>query len=339
MAISLKDVANRAGVSSGTVSNVLNRPDRVKQGTVERVNRAIKELGYVPNAAARQLRAGQSTSVGLIVLDVGNPFFADLAKGAERRAAEAGLSILLANSDESAEREDRYLDLFETQRVAGVLISPVSDNLPRLHRLRERGIPVVLVDRGAAESDFPSVSVDDVAGGRMATRHLLELGRERIAFVGGPLRIRQIADRYRGACDAVEEAGHGSVEYIETSALTLDAGRAAGERLAVAARKGRFDAVFCANDLVALGLQQALLSGPDPISIPTQLALVGYDDISFAAAAVVPVTSVRQPRELIGSTAIELLLGAVAAGGGGRQVIFQPELVVRASTAPTAKQS
>jgi len=331
--ISLKDVAMRAGVSSGTVSNVLNRPDRVKPATVERVNRAIQELGYVPNAAARQLRAGQSRSLALIVLDVGNPFFTDLAKGAERRAADAGLTVLLANSDESAEREDRYLDLFETQRVAGVLISPVSDDLPRLHRLRARGIPVVLVDRGAEDSDFPSVSVDDVAGGRIAAEHLLETGRSKIAFVGGPLRIRQVADRYRGACDAVEAAGRGSVEYIETSALTLDAGRVAGARVALGAKNGRFDAAFAANDLVALGVQQALLGAADPVAIPGDIALVGYDDISFAAAAVVPVTSVRQPRELIGSTAVELLLADDDGKLGSQQVIFQPELIVRASTA------
>lgn len=333
MTISLKDVAIRAGVSSGTVSNVLNRPDRVKPATVERVNRAIQELGYVPNAAARQLRAGQSRSLALIVLDVGNPFFTDLAKGAERRAADAGLTVLLANSDESAEREDRYLDLFETQRVAGVLISPVSDDLPRLHRLRARGIPVVLVDRGAEDSDFPSVSVDDVAGGRIAAEHLLETGRSKIAFVGGPLRIRQVADRYRGACDAVEAAGRGSVEYIETSALTLDAGRVAGARVALGAKNGRFDAAFAANDLVALGVQQALLGAADPVAIPGDIALVGYDDISFAAAAVVPVTSVRQPRELIGSTAVELLLADDGGKLGSQQVIFQPELIVRASTA------
>lgn len=333
MTISLKDVALRAGVSSGTVSNVLNRPERVRPETVERVNNAIHELGYVPNAAARQLRAGQSRSLALIVLDVGNPFFTDLARGAERAAADAGLSILLANSDESAEREDRYLDLFETQRVAGVLISPVSEDLPRLHRLRSRDIPVVLVDRVAVGGSFPSVSVDDVAGGRMATEHLLDIGRSKIAFVGGPLRIRQVADRYRGACDAVAAAGHGSVEYIETGALTLDAGRDAGVSLASAVKQGRFDAIFAANDLVALGVQQSLLGAADPVTIPGDVALVGYDDISFAAAAVVPVTSVRQPRELIGSTAVELL---VADSEGDDQVIFQPELVVRESTTARA---
>lgn len=333
MTISLKDVALRAGVSSGTVSNVLNRPERVRPETVERVNSAIHELGYVPNAAARQLRAGQSRSLALIVLDVGNPFFTDLARGAERAAADAGLSILLANSDESAEREDRYLDLFETQRVAGVLISPVSEDLPRLHRLRSRDIPVVLVDRVAKGGNFPSVSVDDVAGGRIATEHLLDIGRSRIAFVGGPLRIRQVADRYRGACDAVAAAGHGSIEYIETGALTLDAGRDAGAGLAAAVKQRRFDAIFAANDLIALGVQQSLLGAAAPVTIPGDVALVGYDDISFAAAAVVPVTSVRQPRELIGSTAVELL---VANSEGDSQVIFQPELVVRESTTARA---
>jgi len=145
--VSVRDVAVAAGVSVGTVSNVLNRPDRVAGATVERVNAAIADLGFVRNDAARQLRAGRSRSIGLVVLDVSNPFFTDVARGAEQRAAEEGLSVLLGNSDESSSRERGYLDLFEEQRVHGVLISPIADDLPRLRRLRERGIPVVLVDR------------------------------------------------------------------------------------------------------------------------------------------------------------------------------------------------
>src|SRR6478735_4965956 len=164
MAVSVRDVAVAASVSVGTVSNVLNRPSKVSPATVERVMAAIDELGFVRNDAARQLRAGRSRSIGLVVLDVRNPFFTDVARGAERRAATDGLSILLGNSDDDPARESDYLDLFEQQRVHGVLITPVDEISGRLERLRTRGIPAVLVDRLSEGAEFSSVSVDDVSG-------------------------------------------------------------------------------------------------------------------------------------------------------------------------------
>src|SRR4051794_2207934 len=195
MAVSVRDVAAAAAVSVGTVSNVLNRPDKVAPATAERVLAAIEQLGFVRNDAARQLRAGRSRSIGLVVLDVRNPFFTDIARGAERRAAESDLAVLLGNSDDDPGREAAYLDLFEQQRVHGVLITPVEDVSLRLDRLHQHGIPAVLVDRRSDDDDFSSVSVDDDAGGYLAVRHLLDTGRRRIAFVGGPSAIRQVADR------------------------------------------------------------------------------------------------------------------------------------------------
>jgi len=196
---SVRDVAAHAGVSVGTVSNVLNHPDKVLPATVSRVQESIAELGFIRNDAARQLRAGRSTSIGLVVLDVGNPFFTDLARGVEDRASDRGFSVILANSDDSLAREAKYLDLFEEQRVLGVLISPYGEISPRLERLRERGIAAVLVDRSGDGGGFSSVSVDDVAGGRLAVEHLITQGRHRIAFVAGSLTIRQVADRLAGA--------------------------------------------------------------------------------------------------------------------------------------------
>ena len=334
MAVSVRDVAARAGVSVGTVSNVLNRPDHVKAETVERVRAAIEELGYVPNAAAQQLRAGRSQSLALLVLDVGNPFFTDVARGAEARAAEEGLTVFLANSDESAEREARHLDVFERQRVSGVLISPVEEDFSRLEELRRHGIPVVLVDRGADQPRFASVSVDDVAGGALAARHLIDTGRRRLAFVGGPLRIGQVADRFEGAAETVRAHGGATIQLFGTDEMSLDEGRRVGEALRPLVRAGGIDGIVAANDLLAIGVERAMLFGDDPIAVPREVAIVGYDDISFAASAVVPITSVRQPRELIGSTAVELLMeeSGRAAGRAPRHVVFEPGLVVRAST-------
>lgn len=331
MSVSVKDVAARAGVSVGTVSNVLNRPGKVSPEMVRRVQAAIDALGFVRNDAARQLRAGHSRSIGLVVLDVGNPFFTDVARGAERRAAENDLSVLLGNSDDEVSREARYLDLFEQQRVYGVLITPVGDVADRLERLRERGIPAVLVDRPSDGGGFSSVAVDDVGGGYLAARHLLDTGRRRIAFVGGPPSTRQVTDRLAGARRAVAEEPKAALEVIETSALTVLEGRAAGEQLRSRPADERPDAVFAANDLLAMGVLQALVM-LGSISVPDDVAIIGYDDIDFASAAVVPLSSIRQPSELIGQRAVELLLGAIDVGRPAEQVTFQPELVVRQST-------
>lgn len=334
-AVSIRDVAERAGVALGTVSNVLNRPHKVAEPTRKRVQDAIEELGFVRNDAARQLRAGLSRTVGLVVLDVGNPFFTAVSRGVEDRAAEDGLSVLLGNSDEAESREAAHLDLFEQQRVRGLLISPVGDVYSQLGRLRERGTPIVLVDRPAETHPYSSVWVDDVAGGRMGVEHLVTTGRRKIAFVGGPATLRQVADRRSGAEQAVAGTD-ASLEIIDTEGLSVGDGHAVGAALAARPDADRPNAVFAANDLVAIGLMQTLAM-LDQRLVPQEIALLGYDDIDFAAATVIPLSSIRQPAELIGRTAVELLLRELEAIESGHdvdheQVVFQPELVVRAST-------
>jgi LacI family transcriptional regulator len=331
-AVSIRDVAERARVSVGTVSNVLNRADKVSAAVVERVQEAITELGYVRNDAARQLRAGRSTTIGLVVLDVRNPFFTDVARGAEDAAAANGLSILLGNSDEDSVREATYLDLFEEQRVHGVLISPFGDVGARLSRLRSRGTPAVLVDRLSGDGTLSSVSVDDVAGGRLAAEHLLDAGRRRLAFVGGPFEIRQVSDRHHGARQAVDAKPGAQLEVLETAALTVLEGRRIGETLVARNAAERPDAIFAANDLVAMGLLQALVMNGS-LLVPGDMLLIGFDDIDFAAAAVVPLSSIRQPSQLIGETAVRILTEEAADPTlEPRQVVFQPELVAREST-------
>lgn len=331
--VSVRDVAERAGVSVGTVSNVMNHPEKVSAEAIARVQSAIEELGFIRNDAARQLRDGHSKTIGLIVLDVRNPFFTDLARGAEDEAAAQGLTVTLGNSDENTEREATYLDLFEQQRVHGVLISPYAEITPRLRRLRQRGIPAVLVDRTSGDLSFSSVSVDDIAGGRLAVEHLISQGRRRIAVVGGPIQIRQVADRLEGARSAVAVNPDVTLEVIPLDALSVIAGRAAGAAIMARPTGDRPDAIFAVNDLVAMGVLQALMMQGQGVSVPGEIALIGYDDIDFASAAVVPLSSIRQPSALIGRTAVEILLEEAADPAlEPRQVVFQPELVVRAST-------
>ena len=331
---SIQDVARLAGVSLGTVSNVLNNPNMVKPATAEKVSRAIEQLGFVRNDAARQLKAGKSQTLGMIVFDAGNPFFAEMARGAEDHSAERGYSVLLGNSDNKYDREKKYLQLFDEQRVAGVLVSPTNDIYDQITELRSHGTQTVVIDRKADSDRCCSVSVDDFAGGKTAVEHLLSIGRRKIAFVGGPITIQQVADRLAGAMAAVNEFGPAAtLSVIESSAQTVIAGRNVGQAIAQRAAADRPDAIFAANDLLAMGIVQAFMFNNE-IAIPQDVALIGYDDIDFAEAAVVPLSSIRQPARLIGETAIELVLSEIIEPQGHvhQQVTYQPELVVRAST-------
>ncbi|MDE2592356.1 MAG: LacI family DNA-binding transcriptional regulator [Actinomycetales bacterium] len=331
MSVSIRDVAREAGVSVGTVSNALNDPDRVAPGTLQRIAETIERLGFVRNDAARQLRAGRSKAVGLIVLDGANPFFAELALGAERRADEFGLSVLVANADEDPQRERILLNLFEEQRVFGVLISPLVVDVETLRKLRDRGTPVVLVDLTSEDKSFSSVSVDDFAGGKFVVQHMVDRGCRKIAFVGGPLIRNQVAERLSGARAAAESADL-ELTVVETLGMTVDEGRAIGEKLVKMPKDQRPDAVFAANDLLALGIMQAVILDGQ-LSIPGDLAIVGYDDIPFASTAIVPLSTVRQSPALIGSTAIELLYSeAQNESDAIRQLVIQPELVIRESS-------
>jgi len=330
---SVKDVAAAAGVSLGTVSNVLNRPDRVSAVTREKVERAMADLGFVRNESARSLRAGRTRSLAYVMLDAGNPFFTDVAQGIEHAAEGAELSLFLCNSDSRTARESTHLEHLEQQRVQGILITPVDPDSPSLDAIARRGTPLVIVDRIRKGGEFCSVAVDDVLGGRLAVEHLLDRGHQRVAFVGGPLSIGQVADRYEGARLAWQAAGlpEDDLTLLAADSLTVASGRSAGERLAGIPSRRRPTAAFCANDLVALGLlQQATSAG---LHVPDQLAIVGYDDIDFAAAAAVPLTSVRQPRQELGRAAADRVLDEAAnPAHRHEQVVFTPELVARAST-------
>ncbi|MGW4696634.1 LacI family DNA-binding transcriptional regulator [Kitasatospora cineracea] len=327
-AAGIKDVARAAGVSVGTVSNVINRPEVVGEETRARVQAAIEQLGYVRSESARQLRSGSSRIIGLLVLDLGNPFFVSVARGAEQAARAQGLGVMVCNSAQRPADEADYLALFAEQRVRGVLLTPADAEGSGAAALRRHDVPFVLVDRLAPGIEACSVSVDDVKGGSLAAAHLLAGGHRRIAFAGGRHRLQQVADRRSGALAALEGSGAELVD-LEVAGLDVAAGRDAGARLL--GMLPRPTAVFCANDLLALGVLQAAFAAG--LRVPEDLAIVGYDDIEFAAAAAVPLTSVRQPAEAMGRTAVELL--AQETGGGAhrhRQVVFTPELVVRGST-------
>ncbi|HEX8870161.1 MAG TPA: LacI family DNA-binding transcriptional regulator, partial [Lentzea sp.] len=328
----MREVARRAGVSNATVSNVLNRPELVATETRRRVLAVMAELGFVRNESARQLRAGRGRVLAYVVLDAANPFFTDVARGVEQAAREAGLVLYLCNSAGDARREREYLALLNEQRVVGVLITPIEPDRAAFDALVDKGSALVLLDRRDSGTRC-SVSVDDVLGGDLAVTHLLEAGHTRIAVVAGPFIVQQVRDRYEGALRAVRRAGlpDENITVLETGDLTVAEGRGAGDRLTALPSAGRPTAAFCANDLLALGVLQSMTR--QGLDVPGDLAVVGYDDIEFAGAAAVPLTSVRQPRELLGRTAARLVIEEAAdPGHEHRRVQFEPELVVRAST-------
>lgn len=327
----VRDVAERAGVSPATVSNALNRPQRVSARTLARVHAAIDELGYVRNDAARQLRAGSNPAVGMIVLDAANPYFTDVAHGAENHLGELGRPLLLSNSAQLPEREITYLDLFEQQRVAGILIAPVGNVLPRLRRLKSNGISVVIIDRRAGADELSSVSVDDERGGWLAADHLISQGATRIAVVGGPENLRQVKHRLRGAQQRTKQTSAVSVEFIDAGAMDSSAGRKATQEVLQRPISHRPDAIFATNDLVALGALQVMARSG--ITVPREMLLIGYDDIEFAASATIPITSIRQPAAEMGKHAAQLLQQAIENPNSPVQhTVFQPELVIREST-------
>ncbi len=330
--MSIKDVAKRAGVSVGTVSHVLNGKSSVATELRERVEKAIADTGYIRNASASQLRSARNTAIGIVVIDIANPFFTAVLRGAEVEAVANGFVPLLFNSDSMVAREDAHLRYLEEQRIRGVLMTPIraEDLRVRLDTLRSRGTPVVLLNEPADRFDVCSVSVDDVVGGELAGRHLLDIGRSRIVYLSVTPYFRPFAERLVGLRRSVaSRPGASSVRVDVVAADTLETEDVAShidELLAC-----RPDAIFCANDAAAFTVLQGVLKRG--IRVPDDVAIVGYDDVAHASFAPIPLTSVRQPAYEVGRTAAQLLVEECLGGEHThRHIVFSPELVVREST-------
>ena len=330
MSANLRDVARQAGVSVGTVSNVLNRPDVVSPKTLERVQKTIAELGFVPNGFARQLRSGYSRTIGLVVPDVANPFFTEVARGVEDAASKRDYAVFLCNSDESLEKENKYLSVLIQQQVRGVLITPSDSKSHQYENLRERGISVALLDTETKNASQCSVSVDDVRGGEIAIEHLASLGHREIAWVTGPETIPQVADRTAGVMRAAKIA---KVEISTIRVPLMNSAQGIDAVKKILALKKLPSAIFCGNDLLAFGVMRGLLDAGK--KIPEDVSLLGYDDIAFGNSSAVPLSSISQPAYQLGVTAAELLISECEESEehAHQQIKFQPQLVVRASTA------
>lgn len=329
--VGIREVAALAGVAVGTVSHYLNHPDKVSEERAERIRSAIESLGFVPNNAGRQLRLGRSSAIAYVAPDVSNPYFAEIAEAVELRSAERGVSAFIANSHRSREREDAYLRFFEQHQVLGLLVSSHLSIEDRLAHVRRRGTPSVLVGQAAVSPEQASISLDDVEGGRLATQHLIDTGRRRIAFVGGPIGIKQVSDRLTGASIVTRAISGATLEVIEQGDRTIRGGREVGLQIAARAIDQRPDGIFAANDLLALGILRELVRAG--IEVPRDIALIGYDDIEYGEVSLIPLSTVRGRHGTFGEATVDLLFNEIEGRlDGERQLTFTPELVVREST-------
>jgi len=271
-------------------------------------------------------------NLGIALANLDNPFFVDVALGAEELAKELDVGVVISNSAYDPIREDQNLDLLVQQRVQGIIISPVDEKSSRLQALRDRGVPMVFVDRVTNDRDCWSVVVDDFLGGELALRYLIGKGHTKIAFVGHPRKSAKVETRWQGARTELKRHGlsESALELIEVESWTVSSGIAAAEVIAQRAPGDRPSAVFCANDMMALGMLQYLDHAG--IKVPHDVAIVGYDDLSWAGVSMVPLTTIRQPRHELGRVAVEMimeLLDEPSKKVAARHVVLKPELVIR----------
>jgi LacI family transcriptional regulator len=332
----MRHVAERAGVSPSTVSNVLNNPELVADETRRRVLAAKKQVGYVPNNAARRLRGVPNPLVGAVVLDAASPFFTEVCREVEDRLLQQGCMLMTCGTDVQPERERYYLRELEKQGVRAVLITPVATGLDPLVALSGRGIPVVLLDH-RGDGRLCSVSVDNLSGGEQAAAHLISLGHRRVVVLTGTVEVQQTNDRYAGVRKAFQAAGldpDRAVRQVRVPPPNV-AESAAAALDHILHLPDPPTAILCLNDLAALGVIGGLRERG--IAVPRQMSVVGYDDAVFSAQLAPPLTTVRQPKRELAQAAAAMLLDESRPGHQHQSLVYRPRLVLRASAAPPGR--
>jgi LacI family transcriptional regulator len=331
--VTIRDVAERAGVSMGTASNVLNRPDVVHPETRERVLAAIEQLGFVRSLAARQMRGASSRCFGAVVLDAADPFSTEMVRGLEDAVHEHGCGVMVCSTDGAPDREASYLRLLEEQRVQGVVITPATRSMRHLQALRDRGTLVVLLDRKSGDGDLCSVSVDHARGGELAASYLFDRGHTRIAFINGPVRLSQCADRRRGMHRAARQAGFDAagsiIEFTIDPITAVEHTKSVVEQ--ILGLPDRPTAIVCVNDRIAFSVLRDLADRR--VRVPRDISVVGYDDTDFSAMLSPALTSIRLPKYELGHAAAKLLIEeTVDPQHRHGDIRFEPELIERQST-------
>ena len=326
----IREVAARAGVSPTTVSHVINNTRFVSADARQRVLDAMAELNYRPNVLARSLRRGETRTLGLILPDSANPFFAEIARAIEDSAFRNGYNVILGNSENELTKEQVYVDVLVNKQVDGLIFVATGDHSPSLEQLVRDGLPVVVVDRRLTGLDVDTVLTDNLQGGLTATRYLLDLGHRRIACITGPSNLTPSAERVIGYRQALQERSlpvdeslirkgdfHPHSGYLTVSQLLHSAPRPT--------------AFFICNDMMAIGALRALAEAG--LQVSQDCSLVGYDDIELASYVTPPLTTIRQDKNAMADAAVQLLLERIADPGlPARTRILPIRLVERQST-------
>lgn len=328
------DVARLAGVSTATVSRALNGTGQIAPRTRAKIEAVVEQLGYRPNTIARSLVTKSTQTIALLLPDITNPFYAALVSGIQQTALSHGHTMLLCTTESDPEREEHYLRVLRAKQVDGALVDGLVLPSDRIARFVEDGFPIVCLDRDIDSRSIPLVQVDNRLGGRLATEHLLTLGHAQVAHVMGARELGISDERLAGYRDALAAAGiEADSRLVEEGRFTEEGGHEAGRTLLEL--NPDVTAIFAANDLSALGVLNAVAETGR--RVPEDVAVVGFDDLRLAAFTSPSLTTIRQPAVEIARLATEILIGLTR----GEQVeqmrhLLEPELVVRASTAPPA---
>jgi len=330
------DVARRAGVSAITVSRVVNRSGPVSVQVRTRVEQAIADIGYVPNSVARSLRSKKTDTIALIVTDMTNPFFTTVARGVEDAASDAGLMLIICNTDERDADEQRYVRMLLQRQVDGILLVPARRGAAAIEHCRLQGTPVVVVDRRLTRRAADVVRGDSRGGALELGRLLVSLGHTSIAVLSGPRSVSTADDRVAGFRHALAEAGHVPPPRVLRGAFTIESGRRMAA-LALASTP-RPTAVFAANNFIAIGVLQAL--DEMRVRVPEDVAVVGFDDLPPAMVTFPFLTVAAQPAYEMGERSVAMLLERLALGPapGFREVVLPTHLVVRRSSGDARRE-
>lgn len=326
----IKDVAARAGVSSATVSHVINNTRYVSDAVRQRVQKAMDDMEYRPNVLARSLRKGKTKTLGLILPDSSNPFYAELGHALENSAFLNKYNIILCNSDSSIDREHLYFDLLLDKQVDGIILDTEEKYPQDIKKRLPAEYPIVLVDRDFSENIFDTVLTDNTLGGYLATRYLIELGHRRIACVTGTMNLLGAVDRLQGYKKALAEFGISeSPDLIYHGDFTAGSGHKAAHRLLKLPELPT--AVFVGNDMMAIGFSRSSIEMR--FKVPEDISIVGFDNLELSMYMHPTITSFAQPKEEIGEKAIQLLLDRIENPKlPPRRILVPPRLIIREST-------
>ncbi|MBN1563371.1 MAG: LacI family DNA-binding transcriptional regulator [Anaerolineae bacterium] len=333
MAVTIKEIAKKAGVSRSTVARALNDHPKISLATKQKVHQIAQELGYVPNYIAQSLSNNRTQTIGVVIAQVTDPFNWNVIEGIDLAAHNQGYSVLVATARNDRQREFEIIETFHRRRVDGIIVS--SSHMGSYHSqvLQKIDIPVILINEPEPEGVFRSVSINDMASVQQGLNYLIDIGHQRIVYVGSANRPKSNARRYkayRGTLRVVGLPVHDEI-IAEAGQSDIETGRAAAKRVI----NTQATAVLCYNDRVALGLNAALRE--KGIAIPDAISIMGFDDIDEATYAVPRLTTIRQPQMQLGEYAVTMLLEMLE-GHEVSNLILPCELVVRDSTQAPARQ-